>query len=365
MMPVKRSLLLFVAAGAALVACGCRGNEAEHPGPSRADAAAGPVATIATVRAEVGVVAETLETFGTVEFDPHDTQTVSFVKSGQVAQVFVTPGQPIAQDEPLLTLGPLPSSSREVQQARIDLDFAERNVERLHRLRKMHLATNEAEQQAEKELASARATLRGLGAGGSRRGPRIITAPFSGVVVRVLVTSGGIVHPGEDALLMAPKDGLAVRAGFEPEDAVRLRQGMEVSISPVFSADGETRSCAVLTGLHHVVDPRTQLVESLIRPSKIPSWMVAGTKVRIDVVVRSAPETVRVPREAVVRRQGETGVFVVDKGVARWRPIHLGIESERWAEVRSGLSPGTIVVTTGRTSLSDGMTVVDATKPGA
>jgi len=354
------SSLLLIAFGAALAA-GCGGREPTSP---EAGAPAGPVATVVTARAEKGGVEETLETFGTVEFDPHNTRTVSFVKSGQVAQVLVTPGQSIAEGDPLLKLGPLPSSSLEVEQARINLEFANRNLERLRRLRRTHLATNEAEQQAEKEVASARAALNGLGVDGSS-GPRVITAPFSGVVVQVLVTSGSTVHPGEDAMLVAPEDGLAVRAGFEPEDAIQLGPGMPVWISPVFKAHGETLAQAVLARLHRVVDPQTQLVEALIRPTKIPAWMVAGTKVRIRVVIRSAQEAVRVPRQALVDHHGETGVFVVERGVAHWRPIHVGIESDHWVEVRTGLETGAIVVTTGRTSLSDGMAVADAAKPGA
>lgn len=359
-----RSLLILLAIGTAVAASGCKGNQSPSVTSSAADAPVGLLATVSTAHAETGPVEETLETFGTVEFDPHATRTVSFVKSGQVAQVLVTPGQSIAEEDPLLRLGPLPASSVEVEQARINLDFARRDLERLRRLRSAHLATNEVVQQAEKEVAFARAALEGLGVDGSS-GPRVITAPFSGVVVTVLVTSGAIVHSGEDALLVAPADGLAVRAGFEPEDAFQLEPGMVVGISPVFKAHGETLAHAVLARLHRVVDPHTQLVEALIRPERIPAWMVAGTKVRIEVVLCSAPEAVRIPREALVNHQGETGVFVVESGVARWRPIHMGIESDRWAEVRSGLDAGATVVTTGRTSLSDGMAVIEAEKPGA
>lgn len=322
------------------------------------------MATVAVARVRRGPVEETLETFGTVEFDPRETRTVSFARSGQVAQVLVTPGQSIAKGASLLELGPLPSSSVEVEQARINLEYARQNLERLRRLGRTHLATNEAEQQAEKEFASARAALEGFGVDGSTA-PRVIRAPFSGVVVRVLVTSGRTVHAGEDAMLVAPENGLAVRAGFEPEDALRLQAGMAIRMAPVFKAHGESSADAVLAGLHRMVNPRTQLVEALIRPKRIPAWMVAGTKVRVSVVIRSAPGALRVPRQALVHRDGKAGVFVVEDGTARWRRIRVGIENERWVEVRSGLDAGAVVVTTGRTSLADGMAVCAALRPGA
>jgi len=322
------------------------------------------VATVAAVRVERGTVEEAIDTFGTVEFDPHETRTVSFVKSGRVLQVLVTPGQPIVKGGALLQLGPLPSSSLEVQQARINLEFAKENLARLQRLLGSHLATNEAVQRAKMEVATAGARLASLGVDGSPE-PDTIPSPFSGVVVKVLVTSGTIVHSGEDAMLVAPSNGLAVRAGFEPEDAARLEPGMKVMIEPVFRGEGEPGVAASLSQLHRVVDPSTQLVETLIRPSTIPSWMVAGSDVRIHVVLRTARDAVRIPRAALLDRSGRAGVFVISGGHARWTPVELGVTADRWVEVRRGVHAGDVVATTGRSSLSDGMAVAATLPKGA
>jgi len=311
-----------------------------------------------------GPVEETLETFGTVEFDPHKIEAVSFVTAGQVEQVLVTPGQGVAAHNPLIRLGPLPSSSLEVEQARINLEYAQHNLDRVLRLRVDNLATNEVVEVARKALASAEAVLAGFGVDG-RRGPEVMTAPFPGVVVTVLVTSGAIVHSAENALLIGPSDGLAVRAGFEPEDAIHLRPGMPVVISPVFKGDPEASAHAVLARLQRVVDSRTQLAEALIRPDSIPDWMISGTKVTVEVGVLSNAEALRIPREALLTQNGTMGVFVVENGTAHRQIIHLGIEGAQWVEVRSGLTEGAEVVTTGRTSLADGMAVTVSSGEGA
>ncbi len=360
MTTIKMWVLL---AALCLLMWGCSGpdNAAEAALGSRASERA--VATVETLRVERGSVEETVETFGSVEFDPDETRTVSFVRSGQVARVFVTAGQAIAGGDVLLSLGPLPSSSLEVELARIDLRHARQESERLERLRDSRLATNEVVQLASRRLASARATLEGLGIDGNGR-PKAITAPFAGVVVKVLATAGALVHPGEDALLVAPARGFAVRAGFEPEDAIRLRSGMPVDILPVFEAGGAEVDRAALARLHHVVDPRTQLVEALIRTVKPPRWMLAGARVRVRVIVRSATGALRAPREALLDRNGETGVFVVEKDTARWQVVHVGIQDDQWAEIRDGLEEGAIIVTTGRTSLSDGMAVTTISARG-
>jgi len=353
---MKKCQISFTVLVAVLSVFGCREDPAQtNDGTPGAE----PVATIVTVPVGKGVVEESVESYGSVEFDPQQTETVSFVNAGLVEQVMVTPGQAVSANKALLGLGALPSSGIEMEQARINLEFAQQKLVRLERLRARKLATNEVVDDARKEVKSAQAILAGYGVAG-HQGSRIIESPFSGVVVGVLVTAGAIVHAGEDALLLAPADGLAVRAGFEPEDAIRLRPGMPVVISPVFKADGEVPAHAFLAKLHRVVDPGTQLVEALIKPRLSPAWMIAGVKVAVRVVIRSAPDAVRIPRDAVLNRDGLTGVFVVERGRAQWRPIHLGTENESWAEVRTGLQAGEDVVTTGRSSLVDGMSVTVA-----
>ncbi|GAB4371541.1 MAG: hypothetical protein Kow0062_07180 [Acidobacteriota bacterium] len=354
--PIRALVLLSV--GLLLSGCGRPVGEGTASGASPG---VGPTATVEAVRANQGTVREVVETYGTVVFDPHRTRTVSFVNSGQVIQVLVTPGQSVMQGDPLLALGPLPPSSLEVEQARIDLQYARENLERVRRLRESHLATNELVLQAEKRVASAEASLRALGVD-SAHGARTIHAPFSGAVVQVLVTSGALVRPGDHAVLLAPANGLAVRAGFEPEDASRLQPGMRVEIVPVFAIDNISPAIAVLERMHRVVDPRTQLLEALIRPREVPDWMAAGVSVRLRTIVRSAADVVRIPREAVVELQGVQGVFDVSSGKAVWRPVSVGLRGRHWIEVAEGLRAGTLVATTGRTSLADGMAVTIAGK---
>ncbi len=359
--PAPVLTLAIFALGLLLAGCG------HSPGGGAAASATtdtNPVATVAAIHVGRGDVREIVETYGTVEFDPHRTRTVSFVNSGQVVQVLVTPGQPVNRGDPLLRLGPLPPSSLEVEQARIDLRYARENLERLQRLKSSHLATNEVVLQAKKRVASAEASLRALGVDGSNP-PRTIRAPFSGAVVKVLVTSGALVRPGEHAVLVAPANGLAVQAGFEPEDAARLRPGMRVEIVPVFATRDQAPATAVLARMHRVVDPKTQLLEALIRPRRIPAWMVAGVRVRVRTIVHTAPDAVRVPHEALLEKNGTSGVFEITSGHARWRPVTVGIRGEGWVEITGGLEAGALVVTTGRTSLTDGMAVRAMVQPGA
>ena len=106
-------------------ACGPSGSKPE-PAP--------PSALIETTTVTRGHVAESLETFGTTEFDPERMQSVSLVRAGEVWDVPVVAGLAVREGDPLLTLGPLPRGSPQVQNAIIDLRFAEEALARTRRL---------------------------------------------------------------------------------------------------------------------------------------------------------------------------------------------------------------------------------------
>jgi membrane fusion protein (multidrug efflux system) len=345
----RRGGLAAVVAALSLVP-GCSG-----PQPSDA-AKTEPSAAIATAEATRGPVEATLEAFGTVEFDPARVRTVTLLKAGQVVDVPVVAGEVVRRGQLLLTLGPVPQDSLDVQRARIDIEFAERELQRTRRLLAEKLATNQDVLSAEKQLDTDRAVLASLGDGRGQV-PAAVTAPQDGVVAQVLVTRGQVLAAGHEAVRLAAENAVAVRVGFEVADAARLAVGLPVLLDPVYAAAGAAPVRAALSRLHRMVDPSTQLVEGLIQVASPPAWMAAGMKVRARVVVRSVPAAVVIPREALVERDGQPGVFVVAQGRASWRPVVLGIDGGDVVEVAQGLAPGESVATTGRSSLSDGMTV--------
>jgi membrane fusion protein, multidrug efflux system len=341
---------------AALVAvAGCSGGAS-----SQTTGSSSTTATVESAKVEKGSIREILTTFGTVVFDPHKIKTISFERSGKVQELLVTAGQAVSSGDVLLVLGPLPEGTLEVQQSRIDLQFAESDLARLQRQLQEQLATNDQVQQAQRRVSSARASLQALGVGTD---PMTLEAPFAGIVSDVNTTSGALVKAGETALALAPATGVVVRVGFEIEDAASLATGLEVSLEPVFPVGAQGPARGRIGRIHQVVDPATQLVEAWVVPSERPSWMVPGTRVRVAVAVRSSEDALKIPLGAVMTRHDERGVFVVAGGVARWTPIITGIEDETSAEVLSGLQEGAQVVTTGRTSLEDGMTA-DTTPRG-
>jgi RND family efflux transporter MFP subunit len=84
-----------------------------------------------------------------------------------------------------------------------------------------------------------------------------------------------------------------------------------------------------------------------------------GMYLRIQIEFEKHQEAIVVPMPALVKRQGQEGVFVVDsdKRLARFIPVTVGIANDHWVEVMEPPLTG-LVVTLGQHLLSDGSPVI-------
>lgn len=340
----------------ALAACSGKAGAADPEQEKEVHA----TATVAGIPVGKATVEERILSYGTVEFPAHRQRTLTFLYEGQVTQVPVVAGESVKRGDELLRVGPVAKDSPRVQQANIDAEYAVRELDRTRRLVEQKLATNQDLQNAEKQSLAAAASLRALGGGGP--GGATIRAPSDGIVASVPVHRGDVVQVGDPAIVIADHNAMSVRAGFEVSDLSRLAEGLAVRIAPVYGDREEPTAKAKLSTLHRVADPKTQLVEGIIQIDEIPPWMAAGLSTRVHVILRSHEDVLVVPRDALLEHDGATGVFAIENEHAKFQPLKLGIGDDDNVEVLAGLSEGSRVVTTGRTSLEDGMAVNDTAK---
>ena len=93
------------------------------------------------------------------------------------------------------------------------------------------------------------------------------------------------------------------------------------------------------------------------RPLKI------GETVLASIAVRTRPNAIVVPKDALVPEGEEFKVFVVDgNGIAHEREVKIGARSEQGVEIIEGLSAGERIVTYGAYGVSDSARVQTLTK---
>jgi membrane fusion protein (multidrug efflux system) len=77
----------------------------------------------------------------------------------------------------------------------------------------------------------------------------------------------------------------------------------------------------------------------------------------VEVILLEKPQTLLIPREAVIETGSEMAVFVVEGKKAVRKPVTIGYEQDRSVEVLKGLNERDQVVIRGQQSLKDGAAI--------
>jgi membrane fusion protein (multidrug efflux system) len=75
---------------------------------------------------------------------------------------------------------------------------------------------------------------------------------------------------------------------------------------------------------------------------------------RAQIIKKTYRDTVAVPLYTVIKRENRQFVYVEEKGVARLKPVKLGIIEDWKVQVTDGLSIGSRVVVEGHRDIDDG-----------
>ncbi len=204
---------------------------------------------------------------------------------------------------------------------------------------------------AEHELSQARALLARYAAGGDASEAWNVTAPVSGLVLRVAQESETIIAPGSPIMEIGDRRDIEVVVDVLSTDAVEIGPGAEVAIVN-WGGPG------TLTGRVRRVEPAAftkvstlgveeQRVNVLVDITSLPEqWAGLGDAYRVDarIAVFTQDGVIIVPAGALFRHGESWSVFVVEDGRARVRPIALVRRSGRLAAVSAGLQPGERVI---------------------
>lgn len=208
-----------------------------------------------------------------------------------------------------------------------------------------------------------------------------VTAPFTGRIVRRTVDRGQNVSPGTPLFTLVDPDPLLANIYLPEKDAMRLRVGEEIRVSPDAHADRDY--LGAILRISPIVDERTGTVKVTCRVNgpapdqersddATPTPEGTGEPVRIgDRPTEDAPlrpgSFVRVKlltgirkdahllaKRALVPEGGENYVFKVTADSVRKVGVLLGGADDRSVEILAGLDPGDQVVSVGQGALKNG-----------
>lgn len=182
-----------------------------------------------------------------------------------------------------------------------------------------------------------------------------ITSPIEGVVTKADVDVGQMVSPGRAVFQIQDDSAYEVEVGLDESTAYVVRPGVQVQVQSLARPDRVVPG--TIATVSPTLDPQTRKAAAVVRldPTSDPLLSYSTVTVRIEQHPRSG--VVTVPARAVVDRDGNSFVRVVEEGnVVRQVQVRTGTHQGDWIEVY-GVSPGDNVIVAGPADLPDGTVV--------
>jgi cobalt-zinc-cadmium efflux system membrane fusion protein len=305
----------------------------------------------ATVQAQRQPFYEVVKTSGMVSAAPGSEQTLAARTSGIVrfTRDGLMTGLPVNAGQQLFSISSSGLTDNNInlriQEAKIALDKAKADYDRLQRLLADQLTTQREFQQAKTAYESAQAYHQSLTATYGQGGQGISTAQ-SGFIKSLLVSPGQFVEAGQPLAIVSKNNKLVVKA--------ELSQSAYSKISSITSANFKSgKSVYSLQELNgSVIRTGTFADNSLF----IPVWfqienregIIPGTYVEVFIHANALANAITIPLTAVLEEQGNYYTYVQTEGESfEKRELRLGGNDGRQVQVLSGISPGDRVVTKG------------------
>jgi HlyD family secretion protein len=186
----------------------------------------------------------------------------------------------------------------------------------------------------------------------------VITAPFDGLIVRRDRDPGDVVVPGTSILYLVSLKEVWVSAWVDETKQAKIKPGQPARV--VFRSEPTVDYRGTVVRIGRETDPETREFLVDVQPEKLPEQWSVGQRAEVYIETERKSQATVVPSTFLVKRGGQTGVFVAVRGRAEWRALKLGLQGRETVEVLDGLTPGEIVVAPSdysAGSLSDGKSV--------
>jgi multidrug efflux pump subunit AcrA (membrane-fusion protein) len=182
-----------------------------------------------------------------------------------------------------------------------------------------------------------------------------VESPLSGLVGRIYVDKGTAVIPQTPVALVVDMDNVKVKLNipekFLPQ--VKLKQKAQVRVDAYANKnfEGQVANISPVVDL----DTRTFPVEIVIPNEE--HLLNPGMFARVNLVINERKSVPVILKEALLGKEPNTYVYVINGSSAHKRNIKLGIRQGAYFEVTGGLKEGELVVILGQQRLYDGVNV--------
>jgi RND family efflux transporter MFP subunit len=323
-------------------------------------------------RVELRELRPSVPAFARLTSPPDAASSVTAPHAGRIdahGDRFPLVGDEVDAGDVLFGLGTVPEDSGDpasldlaVEQAKIEVQAAQREVDRLAPLvaqgvvatRRLDEA-NSALASANAQMRSARRRARSLGQSqrvGGHADHLDVPSPISGAVAELLISPGVWVGEGQPLARIVSRDRLWLDVSV-PDAYVSQLGAVSGAWFQLVGVDGVIELPATaLVSVGIEVDSQTRTLPVRFQVDNGQRELFAGMTTQAHLIVDSPRSSVAVPVAAVVDDAGVDVVYVQSGGESfERRPVELGIRDGGYVEVRDGVASGEWVVARGAYSV--------------
>lgn len=324
------------------------GNAHEHSaGEIVFDAHKAKEAGVVVEPVEAGVFAEVIPTSGRILTSTADQSTVVATQPGIITltQNWTT-GMPVSAGAPLFRVSQskLPEGDLAIR-AKIDLETARKDYERVEKLYNQRLATASEYEAAKNTYENARLTSQALSNGGGGS----ISATKGGYILDCLVKDGDFVDVGTPLMKITSTRRLQLQADLPIRNfgdisnlsSANFRLPQNETLYKLASLNGR------LVSHSRVAEGNSAYVPVIFEFDNAPG-VVAGSFAEIFLLGNPRQGVISVPVSALTEEQGIFYVYIQeDEDCYRKRRVTKGASDGQRVEITEGLKAGEKVVTQG------------------
>jgi membrane fusion protein (multidrug efflux system) len=299
---------------------------------------------------------------------------VSPARTGRVVELLVKEGDQVKKGQVLARLDDRELLSRlnrakaNLTSAREGIVLAERNLDRLRRAHSKGAVARRFVEDAEVDLRTARAqagvAVEEVHSATLSLDSQKIKAAFSGTVTARYTEIGQWVSPSETLFTLVDETQREIEVHVDAADSVLIDVGQVVAVSSDAFPGLEWHETVTRLGTATDNERNSNSVKVYISLGNDAPELRFGQQVDADIRTAWNPNTLKVPFEALISRNGQTLVAVLENGRVVLKPVETGIEDFSMAEIKQGLHEGEMVILTKGQILQNGDKVYPARNSG-
>ena len=244
-----------------------------------------------------------------------------------------------------------------VEQTQASAELARLSFKRAQDLRHDSMISQQEFDETQAQLKESRATL--------RRHRSLLTktrllAPFSGTIGLRHVSPGAYIQPGQDLVNLEDINPIKVEFKLSERYAAAITVGQQVELQ-VDAVPGQVFSARVYA-IDPQLDARTRTFTLRASAVNGDSKLHPGMFARLNLIVDRRQQAVVVPEQAIWPRGEKAFVYRLVDDRAKLTEVVIGERFDGKVELRSGVSAGDPIITSGQMKIRDGSLVTDVTQ---